>query len=241
MSDIVQSVAFRVPLKAYLSSDHISPATGKTLAVVISKNGGAFANPSAGATNATEISNGWYYVDLSTTDTATLGPLLVRATAAAVDDVEPAPLNVVTAATRPTAAQIVTAAWTDTTSSDFTVNGSPGKILVSLIASAFVNTSTSVFSAGALANTPGGTIALDGSGRVLLQPSGLDAISISDPGGLAGQTTFPKILVALYRRFFKKATVTGSQLKTYADDDATVNTTQALSDDGTTQTQGHAT
>lgn len=94
---IPQSVAIRVMLKAFLSSDHVSPATGKTLAVVISKNGGAFANPSAGATNATEIANGWYYVDLSATDTGTLGPLVVRATAATVDDVEPPPLRVVDA------------------------------------------------------------------------------------------------------------------------------------------------
>lgn len=86
---IPQSVARRVTLKAYLSTDHVSVATGKTIAVVISKNGGAFGNPSAGATNATEIANGWYYVDLSTTDTGTQGPLIVRGTASGVDDVEP--------------------------------------------------------------------------------------------------------------------------------------------------------
>lgn len=85
---IPQSIAKRVLLKAYLSSDHISAATGKTIAVVISKNAGAFGNPSAGATNATEIANGWYYVDLSTTDTGTAGPLVVRGTAGTIDDVE---------------------------------------------------------------------------------------------------------------------------------------------------------
>ncbi len=84
----LQSTARRFPLKAYLSSDHVSPATGKTLAVQISKNGTAFANPIGGATNATEIGSGWYYVDLDTTDTGTLGPLLIRATASGVDDVE---------------------------------------------------------------------------------------------------------------------------------------------------------
>jgi len=93
---IPQSVTIRVPLKAYLSSDHISKATGKTIAVVISKNGGAFANPSAGATNATEIAQGWYYVDLSTTDTGTTGPLIVRGTEANCDDIEIA-YNVVNA------------------------------------------------------------------------------------------------------------------------------------------------
>ncbi len=85
---IPQSVAKRVLLKAYLDTDHFSAATGKTIAVVISKNGAAFGNPSAGATNATEIANGWYYVDLSTTDTGTTGPLAVRGTNADVDDVE---------------------------------------------------------------------------------------------------------------------------------------------------------
>src|SRR5437868_7153352 len=93
---IPQSVTIRVPLKLYLSSDHVSNATGKTLAVTISKNGAAFANPSGGATNATEIANGWYYVDLSTTDTGTTGPLIVRGTAASCDDSE-VPYNVVNA------------------------------------------------------------------------------------------------------------------------------------------------
>lgn len=92
---IPQSVTIRRVLKAYLSSDHVSKATGVTIAITISKNGGAFANPSAGATNATEIANGWYYVDLSTTDTNTTGPLIVRGTSATIDDAEPDPYDVV--------------------------------------------------------------------------------------------------------------------------------------------------
>jgi hypothetical protein len=83
---IPQSTAIRVQFYLTLTSDHVSPATGKTVAITISKNGAAFGNPSAGATNATEIASGWYYVDLSTTDTATLGPLAVRGTATASDD-----------------------------------------------------------------------------------------------------------------------------------------------------------
>jgi hypothetical protein len=85
---IPQSVTKRVALKLFLSSDHVSAATGKTLAIVLSKNGAAFGNPSAGATNATEIASGWYYVDLSTTDTGTKGPLVVRGTATSCDDCE---------------------------------------------------------------------------------------------------------------------------------------------------------
>src|SRR6266851_5824290 len=88
MIAIPQSATRRIPLKAYLSTDHVSDATGKTIAVTISKNGAAFGNPSAGATNATEIANGWYYVDLSATDTGTAGPLIVRGTASGVDNVE---------------------------------------------------------------------------------------------------------------------------------------------------------
>jgi hypothetical protein len=81
------STSLLVVFKAYLASDHVSAATGKTIAITISKNGGAFGNPNAGATNATEISSGWYKVTLDTTDTGTAGPLAVRGAVATVDDV----------------------------------------------------------------------------------------------------------------------------------------------------------
>jgi hypothetical protein len=85
---IPQSVAKRVAFPAVLASDHYTIATGKTIAITISKNGAAFANPAAGATNATGIANGWYYVDLGTADTDTLGPLIVRGTEATpIDDI----------------------------------------------------------------------------------------------------------------------------------------------------------
>src|SRR5688572_29853718 len=84
---IPQSVAIRVPLQAYLSSDHVTPATGKTIAITISKNGGAYGNPSGGATNATEISAGSYYVDLSTTDSGSTGPLFVKGTEGTIDTI----------------------------------------------------------------------------------------------------------------------------------------------------------
>jgi hypothetical protein len=79
------STTWRCVFQAWLTNN-VSPATGKTVAVTISKNGAAFGNPSAGATNATEIANGFYYVDLSTTDTGTAGPLLVRGTASGCED-----------------------------------------------------------------------------------------------------------------------------------------------------------
>lgn len=87
MVPIPKATAFTHVFKAYLSSDHVSEATGKTIAITISKNGGAFGNPNAGATNATEIANGWYKVTLDTTDTGTEGVLAIRGTAATIDDV----------------------------------------------------------------------------------------------------------------------------------------------------------
>lgn len=67
------------------SADHISPKTGLTPTVTVSKNGAAFAAP-AGAV--AEIGNGWYKVAGNATDTATLGPLLLHATAAGADPVD---------------------------------------------------------------------------------------------------------------------------------------------------------
>lgn len=87
MINVPQSVALLVVFKAYLASDHVTEATGKTIAITISKNGGAFGNPNAGALNATEITSGWYKAALDTTDTATLGPLAVRGAVATIDDV----------------------------------------------------------------------------------------------------------------------------------------------------------
>ena len=83
---IPQSIAKRVVFRAYLASDGKTLATGKTIAITISKNGGAFANPAAGATNATEITSGFYYFDLGTGDTGTLGPLAWRGAQADIND-----------------------------------------------------------------------------------------------------------------------------------------------------------
>ena len=79
---------------------------------------------------------------------------------------------------------------------------------------------------------------LDVSGRTRLATDGLDAIGTAAPSGVA--STFREMLVQLWRRSFRKATLTSTQMKTYADDGTTVLTTQAVSDDGTTQTQGAA-
>jgi hypothetical protein len=71
-----------------------------------------------------------------------------------------------------------------------------------------------------------------------LAADGLDSILTTAPTGAA--TNFREMMVQVWRRFFKKATRTNSQLRTYADDGITVVTSQAISSDGTTETQGTA-
>ena len=83
---IPQSVSYLVVFRAFLASDGKTPATGKTIAVTISKNGAAFGNPNAGATNATEISSGFYKFTLDATDTGTLGPLAWRGAEGTIND-----------------------------------------------------------------------------------------------------------------------------------------------------------
>lgn len=65
------------------STNH-NPATGKTVTVTISKDGGAFASLNSGDT-VTEIGNGIYEVDLNATDT-NANIIIFRATATACDD-----------------------------------------------------------------------------------------------------------------------------------------------------------
>lgn len=96
MFSIPQSTPYVVMFKAYLASDHATEATGKTIAITISKNGGAFGNPNVGALNATEVSSGWYKFTLDTTDTNTVGPVAYRGAVATIDDVGER-LNVVSA------------------------------------------------------------------------------------------------------------------------------------------------
>jgi hypothetical protein len=83
---IPQSVSKLVIFRAFLSSDGKTPATGKTIAVTISKNGAAFGNPNVGALNATEISSGFYKFTLDTTDTGTQGPVAWRGAEATIGD-----------------------------------------------------------------------------------------------------------------------------------------------------------
>jgi hypothetical protein len=100
--------------------------------------------------------------------------------------------------------------------------------------------SRSTFAGGAVAGVtaPVTVGSVQDKAGYALAPTGLDAIPIAAPAGVAG--TFREMMVALHRRFFAKSTLTATQLQTYADDGVTVLTTQPVSDDGTTQTQGAA-
>lgn len=77
------------------------------------------------------------------------------------------------------------------------------------------------------------------SGAVVLASDGLDSIATTAPTGVA--SNFREMLVALWRRSFKKNTLTATQLKTYADNGTDVLTTQTVADNGVTQTMGSAT
>lgn len=69
------------------STDHVTGLTGATPTVTLSKNGAAFAAPTGAVT---ELGSGWYKVAGNATDTNTLGPLILHATATGADpcDVE---------------------------------------------------------------------------------------------------------------------------------------------------------
>lgn len=78
-SNIVRPLYFLM----VLASDHITGATGKTPTVTLLKSGATGFTTPAGAV--TEIGNGIYAVAANATDAATVGPLLLHATAAACD------------------------------------------------------------------------------------------------------------------------------------------------------------
>jgi hypothetical protein len=85
MANYAQSTAYTRMFLMVLSSDHVSPATGLTVVVTLSKAGGAFA--AAGGT-VTEVSSGWYKIALTTTDTNTLGDLAFHCAVATADNTD---------------------------------------------------------------------------------------------------------------------------------------------------------
>ena len=80
----------------------------------------------------------------------------------------------------------------------------------------------------------------DGSFNAVLTPAGLDQVSVAIPTGAVSTWNFRERLAMLYRRFFGKATMTSTNLSTYAADGVTVLSQQTLSDNSITQTQGEA-
>lgn len=78
----------------------------------------------------------------------------------------------------------------------------------------------------------------DASGYVTLAAAGLDQIPVTAPSGLA--STFRQMVVQLWRRHFSKVVKTATAIETYAANGTTKITTQAISDDGATQTLGAA-
>lgn len=74
---------------------------------------------------------------------------------------------------------------------------------------------------------------------VTLAAAGLDGISTTAPAGVA--SNFREMVIQTWRRFFRKADKTSTQIKTYADNGTSVLTTQTVSDSGGTETQGTAT
>ena len=68
--------------------------------------------------------------------------------------------------------------------------------------------------------------------------AGLESLSTDSPAGPA--STIREMWIQTWRRMFKKAVLTATTLTTYADDGSTPVTTQAVADDGTSQTLGAA-
>lgn len=124
----------------------------------------------------------------------------------------------------PTAAAIADAVWDESTAGH-TTSGTFGEQLKTDVDAILVDTAE-IGSAGV------------GLTAVGLAADGLDNIPVTSPGGVA--STFPEMIVQLWRRVFKKSTQTSTTLTTYEDDGTTATTTQTLSDSGGTQTQGAA-
>jgi hypothetical protein len=221
------------------SSDHITGKTGLSPTVTISKAGGAFATP-AGAV--TELSGGWYKIAANATDSNTLGQIVIHATASGADpcddksyEVEVVGLGDLVRSTTP--------------ANTLSVNNVGAIIsVVDVTGSITGNLGGKVLGGGDSDITGVGAWVLDGTGQAIagqvsktgykLAADGLDSITVTAPTTVA--TSFPSMVVQLWRRFFRKATETSTQLKTYADDGSTVVTTQTIANDGTTQTQGTA-
>lgn len=82
MAKLNKSTAYTRTFLMVDSADHVTGATGKTVTVTLSKAGAAFA---AAGGSVSEISSGFYKIDLNTTDTGTEGDLAFHCTATGCD------------------------------------------------------------------------------------------------------------------------------------------------------------
>jgi len=82
---MIQSQARNRMVWMALASDHITPASGLTLAIALSKDGGAFAGISP---TVTERGNGWYSLAITSADTDTLGDWALSITASGADNTD---------------------------------------------------------------------------------------------------------------------------------------------------------
>lgn len=207
------------PLPFFLtaSSDHITGLTGKAGSVVVKirKPGGAGVTPS-GAITEIDATNmpGWYQIAANATDNNTLGPLLLHAKDAAsdpYDDLFPVvaydPLTV--------SLGLSLAKTTNLTG------------LNDIAATSIVSSGPITTNGGAVSTV---STVIDKAGYSL-SVTGLDAISVADPGTPAQMTTFPKRMMAIWRWLYSPKAVTPTSITTLKDDGTTTNSTQSVNDD----------
>ncbi len=125
MMILKQSTAAKIPYFMADATDSITGKTGLTPTVTLSKDGAAFG---AAGGSSTEIGNGWYYLSANTTDTNTLGSLIVHATATGADAWDESH-QVAPEVPGMLGAPAIQAIW-DALTSALTTSGSIGKLLV---------------------------------------------------------------------------------------------------------------
>lgn len=250
-----QNTAFTIMLKVFSNSDHISPSSGSTVGVKISKAGAAFINPNAGATNAAEVDStngpGWYKYSADSTDLNTLGDFVIRATATSCDPSEQ--VCMVVAATAAVNMTQIAGVAVDTTSPQLgvrvnnivanavdTTSAQLGVRLVNIGASAIDTTSPQLgvrvvnIGASAVDTTSaqlGVRVNVITSGSINSVADGLLDRDMS-VGGDTGSTTTRTVRQSL--RFLRnKWTISAGSLSVFKEDDSTVSWTAAVTTDST--------
>lgn len=168
------------------SSDHVTGKTGLTVTVTLSKNGGSFG---AASGSVTEIASGWYKVAGNATDSNTLGPLALHATATGADPTDM--LYEVVAVDPQSATAFVTGinSLAPPTNWNLTSIDSNGRLDVIKLA----GTSQTARDIGASVLLSPGT----GAGQILLSSGAVTVGTNSDKTGYSLTQTFPTNFSAL--------------------------------------------